>query len=270
MTTTIIPSTPLRRLALALAVASWLTAPLVHAVPVSAHQILADDPLTTSGVYLIDPDGPGGDAPFEVYADMDTFGGGWTLGLNSLRNSPAIHADMTGNTGTVGLATAHTRDMTQLALHADAQIRHQIVNNGQVVFDGYYTGSYHGTLSADLDAWTIAIGNLFSTFGSHQLGNDWSTLENDVDDYSGNCAAFYGPWYHGRCWTSHPGNSQNYTHGPYAYHHGWVDAWRIYVRGSNAPERTLPTVSEPSTLALAVFGLLVAGHVRRRRAAAIG
>jgi cysteine-rich repeat protein len=35
-------------------------------------------PSAASGVYLIDPDGPGGDAPIEVHCDMVTDGGGWT------------------------------------------------------------------------------------------------------------------------------------------------------------------------------------------------
>ncbi len=32
---------------------------------------------TTSGVYSIDPDGSGGNAPYDVYCDMQTDGGGW-------------------------------------------------------------------------------------------------------------------------------------------------------------------------------------------------
>lgn len=47
---------------------------------------------TNSGVYLVDPDGNGGLAPFEVYCDMNLDGGGWTLISNRRANTTNTEA----------------------------------------------------------------------------------------------------------------------------------------------------------------------------------
>jgi cysteine-rich repeat protein len=45
---------------------------------ISCKALLALFPETVTGTYSIDPDGAGGNDPFDVHCDMDTDGGGWT------------------------------------------------------------------------------------------------------------------------------------------------------------------------------------------------
>jgi hypothetical protein len=64
---------------------------------------------------------------------------------------------MVSNTGTVGIGTGHSRDMSELAINQTAEIRHRLVNkDGSVRFDRYYTGNYHGILGEG--GWTVLAG----------------------------------------------------------------------------------------------------------------
>ncbi len=55
-----------------------------------AH-VQAIDPKRPSGVYLVDPDDQGPNKPFEVYCDLQTSGGGWTLMAQFGQHKAVIH-----------------------------------------------------------------------------------------------------------------------------------------------------------------------------------
>jgi hypothetical protein len=50
-----------------------------QAIQKSCNAIHQADNTKATGTYQIDPDGPGGNAPFSAYCDMDHEGGGWTM-----------------------------------------------------------------------------------------------------------------------------------------------------------------------------------------------
>jgi len=230
----------------------------------SANQILLAGQSLGDGLYWIDPDGGATDNAFQIYSDMTTDGGGWTLGLNSLAGDVSASTDVTSNTGVVGLTSGHTRHLSHLAIDQNAQIRHRIVaQNGTVLFDAYYTGNYHGTMEAQVN-WTLLAGN-FSVLSYH-FGRDWSTVSNDVDDWSGNCASNYGGngWYHGACWTAIPTDGTGA--GPFAS--GAQGSYSIFFRELNTPPAGVPIPAALPLLlsALGFFGLM--GWRRKRMAAA--
>ncbi len=132
----------------------------------SCKEILDQSPGIRSGNYIIDPDGVGGFAPFTVYCDMVSDGGGWTRKLytSDIFNDDSDVAlfrlegnakDDKGNyTGAVGGSTFTTGRFGQGSVHAGGSFSYQVSTPGMSEITGNNSRSFSMWLN-----WNTISGN---------------------------------------------------------------------------------------------------------------
>lgn len=119
----------------------------------SAKDILIQSGYTApSGIYWIDPDLPGDNGAFQIFADMTSQGGGWTLAHDRANSMP----DLDNMPNALGIDV--------LSVSQNAQIR--FVGNGT---DAFYAGRYYETLP--VTGWTIISGN-----ASSLINRPWTSI----------------------------------------------------------------------------------------------
>jgi len=124
---------------------------------------------TTNGIYVIDPDGVGGLAPFNCYCDQTTDGGGWAR-LDYTSDLAHVRQFTTGD-GRKWLPSNFSLTLS------DAQINsiRAIATQGKQ--------SYHGTCEGVIHYYYTSGSNYNYSFGFRLHGNLYET-NNAVSDYS--------------------------------------------------------------------------------------
>jgi hypothetical protein len=194
----------------------------------------------TSGIYRIHPDSiPGG---MDVYCDMVTDGGGWTLvwshilnkanypvnnltwdnALNSydLRDGNPVSTSLTSFQVYTGLN--HWDKIGAAQLRYDWSANANTTIDQQAIMTGI-NGSVLGTEAAyrplTLDSMIQPIGTVIPGIFSYHNGRPFSATDADHDDYPYNCPDYYGqtPWWYRGCWSGsiNGGGGESYTNGAY-------------------------------------------------------
>ncbi|XP_015767661.1 PREDICTED: fibrinogen C domain-containing protein 1-like [Acropora digitifera] len=160
---------------------------------------------TQSGVYSIDPDGKGS---FDVYCDMRTDGGGWTVFQRRQDGSVDFYRGWNDYKSGFGNLTAEfwlgNEKIHRLTASRASSLRVELEDwNGVKVYVKY--GRFN--IGDEQAQYRLEVSSYSGTAGDSLVGHNnmaFSTKDRDHDgDSSGNCAAAWtGAWWYNNCYAS--------------------------------------------------------------------
>ncbi|XP_078666661.1 microfibril-associated glycoprotein 4-like [Branchiostoma floridae x Branchiostoma belcheri] len=207
--------------------------------PQDCQDIRDNDETTPSGVYMVYPrDNLGG---FNVFCDMDTDGGGWTLfqkrqdgTVDFYRGWRDYKIGFPSNLN--GEFWLGNDNLYRLAVQKVYQLRVDLEDvEGNTAYAAYDTFA----ISPESQNYTLHIGTYSGTAGdslAHHDGHPFSTKDRDNDEHTRSCAQdFNGAWWYGSCLVSNLNGL--YRLGPIGdAHNGGV--WRYWKGASYSLKRT--------------------------------
>ena len=172
-----------------------------------------------NGVYTVNPTSK---ASFEVYCDMKTDGGGWTVFhkrfrgyMDFFRGWDEYKNGFGDVRGEFWLGNEKIHQLTEISSQLRVEIKTK--NDG----DKYAKYSTF-TVTNEASKYTLFVGSYSGTAKdelAYHNGMAFSTKDRDNDEDSGNCAVGYkGAWWYKSCWNSNL--NSNYGGGDYQWNWG--------------------------------------------------
>ena len=167
-------------------------------------QELLKSGVTQSGVYSVDPDGKG---PFNVYCDMRTDGGGWTVFQRRQDGSVDFYRGWNDYKAGFGQLTAEfwlgNDKIHRLTASRPSSLRVELEDwNGVRVYAKY--GKFN--IGDEQALYRLEVGSYSGTAGDSMAGGQnlnnmaFTTKDRDNDRNSGNCAvSATGAWWYNSC-----------------------------------------------------------------------
>lgn len=230
----------------------------------SAAQILQSYPGSPTGTYWIDTDGAGANAPFQVYADMVTAGGGWML----MRHIAGTGGWIPVNDNLAGTASLNPTLLDPLSASnwtvpfatRGVTMERMLFATGDLVSWGVLAVSSVMGINSDLSALNAQVLNSqgvgVAAGGFTNVLNRSAALEDPWIGFEGTHMANISRMMYGENGFPAVG-----AHEVYKNAHQGVN---VYVREAVAFTVELP-VATPEPASLALFGLGVLGLAAARR-----
>lgn len=229
----------------------------------SCLDYLMANPGAPSGKYTIDVDGTAGGYPaFDVYCDMTTDGGGWTLVWSNLRggsNKPVTNISWNAAANTTPLCSeangAGTGCATYLSNNKEGfnffiglNWWHRISGNTKNAEMLYQWSTDYGQAVDQMGKFNIPRTNdsfLFRSINSNYvvlagsgtppgiysfMSNHFSTVDSENDVYNGNCVQNYSnsPFWYTNCWNGNISGGGESTGDGYFNGAYWMDSTKAW------------------------------------------
>ena len=166
---------------------------------------------TTSGVYTIKPDNQ---TEFQAYCDMETDGGGWTVfqrredgSVSFYRNWENYQQGFGNLSGEFWLGLDKIHRLTPTATQLRTDMRDFDGNSRYAQYSSFSVGDSVSKYTLSVSGYNGTAGDSFTLHNGYMF----TTMDQDNDVWSGNCAlAYKGGWWFRAC---HQSNLNGLYHG---------------------------------------------------------